>query len=148
KVWLLLNVNSPSFWTYLWHLSALGCLAMLASLALWLWYKVPRFGPILERPVTGRRQFLDHIQASAHFLVRHQGTQALVKPLREELRQKLRLRHPGFFHLSTDDQIAKLAQLSGMERNDIHLALYQPLPVQDAVFIDIVQRLQLLRNSI
>lgn len=148
KVWLVLNADSPSFWRHLWQLSAFGCIALLAALVIWLWHKVPRFGPIIEQRTTGRRQFLDHIQATAQFLYRKQGSDALVAPLREDILQKLRLRHPGFPQLSVDDQIAKVAQLSGMSSADVQLALYRSLPVPDPVFIDMVQRLQHLRNAL
>lgn len=148
NVWLILNADSPSFWRHLWELSAFGCIALLAALAIWLWHKVPRFGPVLELHTTGRRQFLDHIQATAQFLFRKQGSAALITPLREEILQKLRLRHPGFSQLSTDDQIAKVVQLSGMSRTDVQLALYRPLPVPDLAFVDMVQRLQHLRNAL
>lgn len=146
KVWLVLNADSPSFWRHLWQLSAFGCIALLCALALWLWYKVPRFGPVLERRITGRRQFLDHISASAQFLIRQQGKDALIPPLRDEILHRLRLRQPGFSHLSRDEQIAKVAQLSGMKNADVEVALYRPLPVPDPIFIDVVQRLQHLRN--
>ena len=148
KVWLVLNADSPNFWRHLWHLSALGCIALLTALVLGLWHTVPRFGPVLARHTQGRRQFLDHIQASAQFLLRKQGTDALITPLREEILQKLRRRHPGFPQLSIDDQIAQAAQLSGMSHADVQLALYRPLPVPDSVFIDMVQRLQHLRNAL
>lgn len=148
KVWLVINVDSPSFWRHLWQLSTFGCIALLCALALWLWHRVPRFGPILERKITGRRQFLDHIQASAQFLFRQQGNAALITPLREEILQKLRLRHPNFSQQPVDDQIAKVVKLSGMTRDDVHLALYRALPVPDPVFIDMVQRLQHLRNTL
>jgi hypothetical protein len=148
KVWLVLNADSPSFWRHLWQLSAIGCILLLAALVIWLWHKVPRFGPVLEQRTTGRRQFLDHIQATAQFLFRKQGSDALVTPLREEILQKLRLRQPGFSQLSSEDQIAKVVQLSGMSRSDIQLALYRTLPVPDPVFIDMVQRLQHLRNAL
>lgn len=146
KVWLVLNADSPSFWRHLWQLSAFGCIALLCALALWLWYKVPRFGPVLKRRITGRRQFLDHISASAQFLIRQQGKDALIPPLRDEILHRLRLRQPGFSHLSRDEQIAKVAQLSGMKNADVEVALYRPLPVPDPIFIDVVQRLQHLRN--
>ena len=148
KVWLVLNADSPSFWRHLWELSGFGCIALLAALAIWLWHRVPRFGPVLELRTTGRRQFLDHIQATAQFLFRKQGSDALITPLREEILQKLRLRHPGFPQLPIDDQIAKVEQLSGMSRTDVQLALYRPLPVPDPVFVDMVQRLQHLRNAL
>jgi len=96
KVWLVINADSPSFWRHLWQLSSFGCIALLCALALWLWHRVPRFGPTLERKITGRRQFLDHIQASAQFLFRQQGNAALITPLRDDILQKLRLRHAGF----------------------------------------------------
>lgn len=146
KVWLVLNADSPSFWRHLWQLSALGCIALLCALALWLWHKVPRFGPVLERPITGRRQFLDHIQASAQFLIRAQGKDALISPLREEILHKLRLRQPGFIHLSRDEQITSVVKVSGMKSADVELALYRPLPLQEPIFIDAMQRLQHLRN--
>jgi hypothetical protein len=148
KVWLVVNTDSPSFWRYLWQFSALGCVMMLAALAAWLWHRVPRFGPVLTPHNQGRRRFMDHIQASAHFILRHQGNSALATSLREDLWHRLRLRHPGLEHLDPAAQAERIHQFSGMAVADVQLALFRPLPVPPQDFVDMVQRLQHLRNAL
>lgn len=147
-VWLALNADSPSFWLYLWRFSALGCALLLAALAVWLWYRVPRFGPVLEPHTLERRQFMDHIHASAQFILRHQGNSDLVETLREELWLHLRLRHPGLERLDPAAQVERIGQFSGMATADVHLALFRALPVPAPDFVEIVQRLQHLRNAL
>lgn len=147
-VWLVLNADSPSFWQYLWRFSALGCVLLLAALAVWLWHRVPRFGPVLEPQSQERRQFIDHIQASAQFILRHQGSSALIETLREDLWQRLRLRHPGLERLDQAAQVERIHQFSGMAAADVHLALFRPLPVPPPDFVEMAQRLQHLRNTL
>jgi hypothetical protein len=146
RVWLVLNSDSPSFWHYLWRLSGLGCVLLLAALAIWLWYRVPRFGPVLEPHAQERRQFMDHIHASAQFILRHQGNSALIETLREELWLHLRLRHPGLERLDKAAQVKRIHQFSSMAAADVHLALFRALPVPAPDFVEMVQRLQHLRN--
>lgn len=147
-VWLVLNTDSPSFWYYLWRLSALGCVLSLAALVVWLWYRVPRFGPLLEARAEGRRQFMDHIHASAQFILRHQGSGALVETLREDLWQRMRHRHPGLERLNQVEQLERIRQFSGMAAADVHLALFRELPVPPPELVELVQRLQHLRNAL
>lgn len=147
-VWLVLNADSPSFWQYLWRFSALGCVLLLAALAVWLWHRVPRFGPVLELQTQERRQFIDHIHASAQFILRHQGSSALIETLREDLWQRLRLRHPSLERLDRAAQVERIHQFSGMAASDVHLALFRPLPVPPADFVEMAQRLQHLRNTL
>ena len=148
KVWLVVNTDGPSFWGYLWQLSPLGCAAFLAALAAWLWYRVPRFGPVFPVTRIGRRQFLDHIQATAQFTLRHQGSSTLVETLRDELWHRLRLRQPGFRRLTRTEQIETVSKLSGMAAADVQLALFRELPLPDPLFVEAVQRLQHLRTPL
>jgi hypothetical protein len=148
RVWLVLNADSPSFWHYLWNFSALGCVLLLAALVVWLWHRVPRFGPLLEHHSEGRRRFMDHIHASAQFILRHQGNNTLIENLREELWLRLRHRHPGLQRLSEEEQLKRIHQFSGMSAADVHLALFRPLPVPPPDFVEVVQRLQHLRNTL
>jgi len=147
-VWLVLNADSPSFWQYLWRFSALGCLLLLTALAVWLWHRVPRFGPVLQQKNQERRQFIDHIHASAQFILRHQGSGALIESLREDLWQRLRLRHPGLERLGQAEQVERIHHFSGMPVPDVQQALFRPLPVPPPDFVEMVQRLQHLRNTL
>lgn len=148
KVWLVLNASMPNFWSVMWRLSAAACIAFLLGLGLWVWQQATRFGPILMPLETGNRRFIDHIYASAAFLLRHQGNSGVITTLREDIDKRLKSRHAGFQLLSQAQQIEKIQQLSTMSSEDIDTALYLPLPIPATQFVDVVKRLQYLRNCL
>lgn len=148
KVWYAINQDTPSFWRHLWQLSPMGCSALLLALTFWLWSQASRFGPILHPHHGGRRQFIDHIRAAAQFTLRHRGSAALVEVLRSDIIHSVQLRQPGFARFTRNDKIRTLHSISGLPEADIDIAMYQPLPLSDAQFLDVVKRLQQLRNRL
>lgn len=127
---------------------ALTCLALLLVLALW---RVARHeGPLQTPPPLARRQLAEHLRASADFLFRHHGHQALLKHLQQDILRRARLRHPGFEALGVADQWQVLARLTRQPTSVIGEALH-PRPVQrlsSAEFTRQVARLQTLRNAL
>lgn len=141
-----INQRTPSFWRYLWQLSAVGCVALLLALGLWLWAKATRFGPTLGKAASRRRPFTDHVRASGEFILRHGGPEPLIQMLREELISRLEQRHPGFTRLSRDKQTIVAQNLTGSDQRCVRIALYHS-PAQTP-FIDVVRCLQQLRNHL
>lgn len=148
KVWYAVNLQTPSFWRYLWQLSAAACVALILALAFWLWTQATRFGPILQPQKCDRRPFIDHIRATSQFTLRHQGNQALAELLREDISHCANRRYPGFTDLKRNDQIRTLHTMSGIATNDIDIALFHPMPLSESQFLDVVKRLQQLRNRL
>lgn len=148
KIWFASNASSPSFWRELWRLSAVGCIALLMALALWVWQQGTRFGPIFSIDRSSRRNFIDHIKASATFLYRNRGNGPLLEALRNEVRQRMQIKYSHFAKLSQAQQLQKYQQVSAMAAEDIEKAMFEPLPVPSKRFISTVRRLQHLRNRL
>lgn len=148
KVWFLVNQDAPSLWSILWQSTPYGVLATLLALALWLWAKAARFGPILTRPDSGRRSLAEHIHASATLLWRRQQHPYLVRLLRNELQQHLRYHFPQFESLSAAEQIAHLQTLTTLSATELETALFSEQLQSPQDFTTAVALLQTIRKSI
>lgn len=148
KVWFLVNQEAPSLWSVLWQSTPYGALAALLALALWLWAKAARFGPILTRTESGRRSLAEHIHASATLLWRRQQHPYLVTLLRNELQQHLRSHFPQFENLSAAEQIAHLQTLTTLSEAELETALFSNQLQSPQDFTAAVALLQTIRKSI
>lgn len=148
QVWLAVNADRPSFWREMWALSAVGCVALIAALALWVWQQGVRFGPVLPIDRSQRRHFIDHIRASGMFIYRNDGSATLMQTLREDIQQKMQIKYSQYLQLGPDQQLEKLQQLTAMPSDDIQLAMFHPLPLPAGLLVDSVRKLQHLRNSL
>lgn len=148
KVWFLVNQDAPSLWSVLWQSTPYGALAALLALALWLWAKAVRFGPILTRTDSGRRSLAEHIHASATLLWRRQQHPYLVTLLRNELQQNLRYHFPQFDSWSAAEQIAHLQTLTTLSETELETALFSNQLQSPQDFTAAVALLQTIRKSI
>lgn len=127
---------------------ALVVLALL--LALGLWRAALREGPVQSPAPLARRQLAEHLRASAGFLLRRRGHQALLKHLQQDILRRARLRHPGFESLGVAEQWQFLARLTRQPTSAIGEALH-PRPAQrlsSAEFTRQVAHLQTIRNAL
>lgn len=127
---------------------ALVVLALL--LALGLWRAALREGPVQPPAPLARRQLAEHLRASAGFLLRRRGHQALLKHLQQDILRRARLRHPGFESLGVAEQWQFLARLTRQPTSAIGEALH-PRPAQrlsSAEFTRQVAHLQTIRNAL
>jgi hypothetical protein len=92
--------QAPAFW--------IGCLILLA---LWVWHRLPRLGPIGADPEPAPNQLRDRLRATARFDSKHGGGRALLEALREELAGHARYRYPDWHQLSTDERARRLGRL-------------------------------------
>ncbi|CAD5202077.1 hypothetical protein, partial [Pseudomonas sp. FEN] len=85
--------------------------ALAALLGLWLWHVGLRQGPLQAPASRARRQLQEHLRASADFLLRRSGHEALLQALRQDILRRARKRHPGFERLGVAEQWQVLARL-------------------------------------
>lgn len=149
-VTLLFDTDHDSLWSLLLEYFPQALVALAALLGLVLWHVGMRHGPIQAPAPKARRQLREHLQASAHFLLRHTGQQGLVHSLRQDILRRAQHRHPGFEHLPPDAQWQVLARLTRQPDSAISQAL-APASAQrlsSADFSRLVTHLQTIRNAL
>ncbi len=162
NAWLLWYLTQDSQVTLLWQTEhddllslllryfpeALTAFALLIGLL--LWHVGMRHGP-LQAPASGaRRQLTEHLRASADFLLRRSGQQALLRALQQDIVRCARQRHPGFETLNVAEQWQVLARLTRQPTSAISQAL-RPRPdkrLSSSEFTRQVAHLQTLRNAL
>ncbi|AZE50737.1 hypothetical protein C4K04_5087 [Pseudomonas chlororaphis] len=149
-VTLLFDTDHDSLWSLLLKYFPQALVALAALLGLWLWHVGVRHGPMQAPAPRARRQLREHLQASAHFLLRHTGQQGLLHALRQDILRRAQHRHPGFERLTAAEQGQVLARLTRQPDSVISQAL-APQPAQhlsSADFSRLVTHLQTLRNAL
>ena len=149
-VTLIYNSEHDGLLTLLWRYFPQAIVALLALIGLWLWHVGVRHGPLQAPAPIGRRQLQEHLRASADFLLRHNGQQALLQALQQDVLRRARRRHPGFDRLNVAGQWLALSRLTRQPTRAISQAL-SPVPNQrlsSAEFCRQVAHLQTLRNTL
>lgn len=149
-VTLLFNSDVDDLFTLLLRYFPQALVALAALLALALWHAGMRQGPMRAPAPKARRQLLEHLQASADFLLRRSAQGVLLHALQRDILRAARRRHPGFEHLETAEQQQALEQLTRQPSHVISQAL-GPLPAKrlsSADFSRQVASLQTLRNAL
>ncbi|MDD0998163.1 DUF4350 domain-containing protein [Pseudomonas sp. TNT2022 ID1044] len=149
-VTLLFNTDHDSLWTLLLRYFPQALVALLALIGLGLWHAGVRHGPMLEPLPKARRQLLEHLRASADFMLRRNGQQSLLQALQQDILRRIRRRHPGYDQLGVAEQWLVLSRLTGQPTRAISQAM-SPRTKQrlsSAEFSRQVAHLQTLRNAL
>ena len=149
-VTLLFNTDHDSVWTLLLRYFPQALVALIALIGLGFWHVGVRHGPLLEPPSRARRQLLEHLRASADFMLRRNGQDSLLQALQHDILRRVRRRHPGFEQLAVDEQWQVLAHLTGQPTGIISQAM-SPRPklrLSSVEFSRLVAHLQSLRNAL
>ncbi|NWD51583.1 DUF4350 domain-containing protein [Pseudomonas gingeri] len=149
-VTLLFNTDHDNLLSLLLRYFPQALVALAALVALWLWHIGLRQGPLQTPASKARRQLQEHLRASADFLLRRSGQDALLQALQQDILRRARRRHPGFERLGVADQWQVLARLTRQPTSAISQAL-RPRPKQrlsSADFSRQVAHLQTLRNAL
>lgn len=149
-VTLIYNSEHDGLLTLLWRHFPQALVALLALIGLWLWHVGMRHGAVQAPASSGRRQLQEHLRASADFLLRHNGQQALLQALQQDVLRRARRRHPGFDQLNVAEQWLALSRLTRQPTRAISQAL-SPVPkrrLSSADFCRQVAHLQTLRNTL
>lgn len=149
-VTLLFNTEHDSLPALLWRYFPQAIVALVALIGLWLWHVGVRHGPVQAPSPSGRRQLMEHLRASADFILRHNGQQTLLQALQQDVLRRARHRHPGFDQLNVAEQWLVLSRLTRQPTRAISQAL-SPAPkrrLSSAEFCRQVAHLQALRNTL
>lgn len=150
NVTLLFNTDHDSLLTLLLRYFPQALAAFIALIGLGLWHVGVRQGPLIEPAPRARRQLLEHLRASADFILRRSGQSSLLQALQQDILRRVRRRHPGFEQLGVAEQWLVLARLTGQPTRAISQAM-SPRPKQRLSSVEFsrqVAHLQTLRNAL
>lgn len=126
--------SGTSFFDLLWQQAWPVLVAGTILLLVWLWMRIPRFGPVKEDDYTYRRPYGEGLKAAAIFLWRKKALEYYFKPLRLALQGDL----------NPDQAIEKLVRESDLSKEEIQQALYSQAFKDPSAVTRVVRHLQLL----
>lgn len=149
-VTMLLQTEHDDLFSLLWKYFPQALLALALCIGAGLWHAGMRQGPLRPEPSRARRQLGEHLRASADFLLRRRGQQALLRALQQDILRRARQRHPGFDALPVTEQWQTLAQLTRQPTRLIGQALRPRVEerLSGTEFTRQVAYLQTLRNAL
>jgi hypothetical protein len=148
EVWIVQSDDVPPLWRWLLDHTAPAVTSALALLVFWLWAASRRFGPTILAPRSERRSLVEHISASGRFLWREARGAALYEAVLDELRQRIRLRHPAWAELPVEEMAQRAAALSGMAPTAVRRALLGGARRREEDFVHDIQTLETLRKRL
>jgi len=96
---------------WLWQKAPAFWLALIGLVALGIWHRLPRLGPIQSDPEPQPNQLRERLRANARFDAKHTDGQSLIKAMREELAVRALRRYPDWHQLSPSQRNERLAKL-------------------------------------
>ncbi len=151
-VWLMSSNDMPPLWRWLWDHAREAVIAAALLLLLWLWSKLPRFGPLQQQPPPVRRRIMEHIEANGHFLWKQRQLARLVEAVREALEHTALHRHPAWAGMSAEEKVAHIAQLGGLgideARQLLGLVPNEPVSRHHREFTRLIEKLERIRKRL
>jgi hypothetical protein len=123
KVWLLYDSAVPWLGSLLWTAAPAGISAAAILVLVWVWSMGARLGPLEQAPDRRRRDLIEHLDAAGAFLWRHGRAAGLVEATRRQVFAVWQRRRPELHQLAQQDQIAGIAEASGLLPQQVRAAL-------------------------
>jgi len=123
QVHFLSEDTHGSLVSLLWEVAAPAVALVLGCIALLLWRRGARFGPLVPAPERARRSLSEQIVGTGQFLLRTDGSAPLYAAALRALTEAARRRVPGYARLSSAEQAATLVQLTGLPARALSAAI-------------------------
>ncbi|BFM51139.1 hypothetical protein [Marinomonas sp. THO17] len=148
KTGILYGANMPSLFSIMKKYLPEMLYSSFALLFIWLWWRMKRFGPTRELDIQTRRSYSEHIIASAGFFWRRHWQDKLLEPLRNSVMSLAEARIAGFDLADTEAKYLMLSKQSGLSASQVHHAFENKARLNQDLFINTVQVLQRIRESL
>ncbi len=146
KTWLLYDPELPALSKWILARFPMASVSFLLLLSCWGASRSLRFGPDLPTLDIGRRELLEHLEASTHFSWRRGQLQGALDEVRSDLLERASLHHGGKRALNAQEVAQLFAPLTHQSESDIYSAMTDPAPVRRREFIRTVKTLQTIRS--
>ena len=124
RAWLLYSAQMPSLFALIWRSAPYLVLTLLPLGLLIIWRMARSSGPKLQTEQAGRRDLLEHLQASAEFAWRYDLRKGLLEGARKQVEKRWLNAHPALLHLDDQGRCDWLAKRTGLTASAISQALY------------------------
>ena len=119
RLHLFYNISSPSISQILGQYFYEAIYALLAFLALWLWWRGIRVQSTIETVEGQRRNFAEHLSSSAKYLVANKQYAELLDPIKDDIEQQMRLFYPNYSQLNQQAQLAMLLERTNIKQSTL-----------------------------
>ncbi|MED5388863.1 MAG: DUF4350 domain-containing protein [Pseudomonadota bacterium] len=138
-VWFVRSVAMPPLLQWLWLRAPELGTALLLLVALWLWSRIPRRGPVQPVSEDNSHDYLQHLHASGYFQWRTEQQDALLAALQHQAQARL-----NHYHHQRQQALKRAADQLNVSPEQLDHALTQP-PANRDQLIQQVSLLQALR---
>jgi len=151
--WFVFDTNSPNLLSLLWNAASHLIISLGICLALLLWQRGRRFGPITPDDSTNRRQLIEHIEASARFSWNHKQFEPNMTVLLNDIRKRLLFSHNiDLIELESvhtnKTLIEKISHITQIQEKDVRAAFKPNFEYKEHALVQRVKLLQQLRNQL
>jgi hypothetical protein len=123
RVYFLSDSTGASLLSLVWKHGAPAIVLALCVLALAMWRASVRFGPLEGKPDPGRRSLADQIRGTGRFTLRFGGGRALHAAEVRALNETADRHIARYGQLPSEERVATLARLAGLEAAELSQAL-------------------------
>jgi len=145
---LIYRIEMPSLWSLLWAKLWMLLLPCALGIAVWLWMRTERLGPLRPSPADDRRSLLEHVHASGEHLYRYGRAGRLYAAVFDAFLQRLRRRDPYAAALDGPARVEAIARRTGLPAHEVEAALRYPRPGDARDFVQRVAQLLKLRQRL
>lgn len=147
-VHLIYSADVPSLLRLIMRHGWMIVVPLLLALALWLWSRTERLGPLQPSPAAERRSLLEHVQANGDHLYRYGRGAVLYDAVFDAFLRRLRRRDPYAAALDGALRVEAIARRTGMSAAEIEDALRYPRPRDPRDFVHRIAKLLHLRHRL
>jgi hypothetical protein len=147
KVWLLYDKAMPSLWSLLVQHASPVVISFAILILLLLWYGTRRIGPLITAEESGRRDLIEHLDATSRYHWRNGNRDYIAADTRRQVIGFWQSQHSQLSHMSPDEQAEWIGRRSGLDAAEIRAALFCEAQNREE-FVRQAQTLQLLRLRI
>lgn len=150
EVWVVRGEDMPALGSLIWHHARAVVIAAALLLAVFLWSRTGRFGPLAAVPGLARKRLGEHVIASGWYLWRQGKAESLLADTREAIARRMQgaMHEPGGDNDSGQDNGVQLARAARMPVKAVHAALDPRAAHSESEFIDAVRTLETIRKSL
>ncbi len=145
---LIYRIEMPSLWSLLWAKLWMLLLPCALGIAVWLWMRGERLGPLRPSPADDRRSLLEHVHASGEHLYRYGRAGRLYAAVFDAFLQRLHRRDPYAAALEGQARVDAIARRTGLPAHEVEAALRYPRPGDARDFVQRVAQLLKLRQRL